>query len=58
VEVQSQLILGKGRAIPMKTNGRIGLRVDPADVMVYPADQKTGLTVLEQGARVDATLRG
>jgi iron(III) transport system ATP-binding protein len=58
VEVQSQLILGKGRAIPMKTSGRIGLRVDPADVMVYPADQKTGLTVLEQGARVDATLRG
>jgi hypothetical protein len=58
VEVRGQSILGKGRAIAMKTGSGIGLRVDPSDVMVYPADQKIGLSVLDQGARADATLRG
>ena len=51
VEVRNQSLLGKGRTFPVKKDEVITIYVDPADVMVYPADQKTGLTVLEQAPR-------
>jgi len=51
VEVRNQSLFGKGRTMPVKKDELITVYVDPADVMVYPADQKTGLSVLEQAPR-------
>jgi iron(III) transport system ATP-binding protein len=48
VEVREQALVGKGRSIPLQKDGKIYLYVDPRDVMVFPAGQKTGLNVLEQ----------
>ncbi len=51
VEVRDQSLLGKGRSIPAQKDGKLYLYVHPDDVMVFPAGQKTGLTVLEQSSR-------
>ena len=48
VEVRDQSLVGKGRSIPAQKDGKLYLYVHPEDVMVFPAGQKTGLTVLEQ----------
>jgi len=48
VEVCEQALVGKGRSIPLQKDGKLYLYVDPADIMVFPAGQKTGLNVLEQ----------
>jgi ABC-type Fe3+/spermidine/putrescine transport system ATPase subunit len=50
VEVRDQSLVGKGRSLPAQKGGTLYLYVDPADVMVFPAGQKTGLNVLEQSA--------
>ena len=50
VEVRDQALVGKGRSVPLQKDGKLFLYVDPADVMVFPAGQKTGLNVLEQSA--------
>jgi iron(III) transport system ATP-binding protein len=50
VEVRDQSLVGKGRSIPAPKDGKLYLYVNPADVMVFPAGQKTGLTVLEQSS--------
>jgi len=51
VEVRDQSLVGKGRSIPAQKDGKLYLYVHPEDVMVFPAGQKTGLTVLEQTTR-------
>ena len=43
VLVQGQSFLGKSRTIPSCANGEVYVHVDPVDVMVFPADQRTGL---------------
>lgn len=49
VEVLGKPLVGKGRSIPVNNkDGLIGLYVDAADVMVFPAGQKTGLAAFEQ----------
>lgn len=51
VEVLGKPLVGKGRSIPANNkDGLIGLYVDAADVMVFPAGQKTGLTAFEQNS--------
>jgi iron(III) transport system ATP-binding protein len=50
VEVRDQTLVGKGRGLPAQKGGKLYLYLDPADVMVFPAGQKTGLNVLEQSA--------
>ena len=44
-------LIGKTRVVPAPTNGNISVRINPADVMVFPAGQDTGLSVLEQSSR-------
>jgi hypothetical protein len=53
VEVRDQSLVGKGRSLPAQKGGTLYLYVDPADVMVFPAGQKTGLNVLEQSAQLE-----
>jgi ABC-type sugar transport system ATPase subunit len=48
VEVENQLLMGKGRAGLANSAGPIYLHVDPVDVMVFPAGQKTGVAAIEQ----------
>ena len=48
VEIRDQSLVGKGRSLPVQKDGKLYLYVDPADVMIFPAGQKTGLNVLEQ----------
>jgi hypothetical protein len=40
VAVAGQLFVGKGRAVPVNTDGQLYLYVNPADLMVFPAGQK------------------
>jgi iron(III) transport system ATP-binding protein len=47
VVVQDRLLVGKNRILPECGEGGLCLRVDPADVMVFPADEKRGMAVLE-----------
>lgn len=47
VVVQDRLLVGKNRTLPVCRKGQLCLRVDPADVMVFPADEKKGMAVLE-----------
>ncbi|HXG53083.1 MAG TPA: ABC transporter ATP-binding protein [candidate division Zixibacteria bacterium] len=47
VKVSDRELVGKNRAVLGTPNASVCLRVDPADVMVFPAEQKTGLEVLE-----------
>lgn len=47
VVVQDRLLVGKNRTLPRCNKGEVCLRVDPADVMVFPADNKRGMAVLE-----------
>ena len=51
VAVQDQLLLGKDRAIPFKSDGQLYLYVAPGNIMVFAAGQKTGLAVFEQDPR-------
>jgi iron(III) transport system ATP-binding protein len=51
VRVSDRELIGKNRIVPVHTNGNVSLRIDPADVMVFPAGQRTGLAVLEQSRR-------
>lgn len=49
VEVLEKPLVGKGRSIPVNNkDGLISLYVDAADIMVFPAGQKTGLAAFEQ----------
>jgi iron(III) transport system ATP-binding protein len=48
VEIENQLLMGKGRAGLANIAGRIYLHVDPIDVMVFPAGQKTGVAAISQ----------
>jgi iron(III) transport system ATP-binding protein len=48
VEIENQLLMGKGRAGLANSAGRIYLHVDPIDVMVFPAGQKTGVAAITQ----------
>src|SRR5919109_1405317 len=48
VRVCDRELIGKTRVVPAPTNGNISVRINPADVMVFPAGQDTGLSVLEQ----------
>jgi iron(III) transport system ATP-binding protein len=50
VRVSDRELIGKNRIVPPHTNGSVALRIDPSDLMVFPAGQKTGLTVFEQNA--------
>jgi iron(III) transport system ATP-binding protein len=50
VRVADRELIGKNRIVPTHTNGTISVRIDPADVMVFPAGQTTGLAVLEQNS--------
>lgn len=47
VVVQDRLLVGKNRTLPICRKGQLCLRVDPADVMVFPADEQKGMAVLE-----------
>jgi iron(III) transport system ATP-binding protein len=47
VEVENQLLMGKGRAGLANNAGPIYLHVDPTDLMVFPAGQKTGVAAIE-----------
>lgn len=47
VVVQDRLLVGKNRTLPVCRKGQLCLRVDPADVMVFPADEQKGMAVLE-----------
>lgn len=58
VEVRNQSFVGKGRTIPLQKDGPICLYVDPADIMVFPAGQKTGLTPLEQDSPAQLVTEG
>lgn len=51
VRVSDRELIGKNRVVPAHTNGTLSVRIDPADLMVFPAGQATGLTVLEQSSR-------
>jgi iron(III) transport system ATP-binding protein len=43
VRVSDRDLIGKNRIVPAHANGNVSLRIDPADVLVFPAGQKTGL---------------
>lgn len=47
VAVGDRLLLGKDRTLPMCRDGQLWLHVAPADVMVFPADEKRGMSVFE-----------
>lgn len=47
VVVGDRLLLGKDRALPMRRDGQLWLQVAPADLMVFPADETRGMSVLE-----------
>lgn len=47
VVVQDRLLLGKDRILPMGREGQLWLHVAPADVMVFPADEKKATSILE-----------
>jgi len=53
VRISDRELIGKNRIVPAHKNGNVSLRIDPADIMVFPAGQKTGLTVLEQSSRLE-----
>jgi ABC-type Fe3+/spermidine/putrescine transport system ATPase subunit len=44
VAVADQLFVGKGRAVPVNTHGQLYLSVHPADLMVFPDDEKASET--------------
>jgi iron(III) transport system ATP-binding protein len=56
VRVSGRELIGKNRFVPSGRDGTVSLRIDPADLMVFPAGQKTGLTVLEQSSRLEESL--
>ena len=51
VRVCDRELIGKNRVVPAHKNGNISVRIDPADVMVFPAGQDIGLSALEQSSR-------
>jgi iron(III) transport system ATP-binding protein len=51
VRVCDRELIGKNRVVPAHKNGNISVRIDPADVMVFPAGQDIGLSALEQSTR-------
>jgi len=56
VRVRDRELIGKNRVVPAHSNGNVSLRIDPADVMVFPAGQKTGLELLERSAPAERAL--
>jgi iron(III) transport system ATP-binding protein len=47
--VNQRPLLGKNRTLPCHINGTVGLRVDPADIMVFPARSATVAAPLNGG---------
>ncbi len=52
LRVLDRELLGKSRTVPVCANGDVSVRIDPADIMVFPAEQKTGL-IFEQSSVAD-----
>jgi len=52
VMIRDYLLVGKGRMVPARGDGHLYFYVDPADIMVFPANKKLFPHVLETGGVV------